>query len=140
MQQTLELDAFEQIGQQMERTARQIVRQHFSHFRTTDAWSPAVNIYQLGDRIEICVELAGVEKESIQLHAEPGLLVICGNRSSPHPPRKPGAPMHILAMEIDHGPFERRVALPQGVEIDRITTEQSNGLLWVRLPLLRRER
>ena len=41
----------------------------------------------------------------------------------------------VLAMEIDHGAFERQIKLPSTVDRTRVKAEQKNGLLWVHLPL-----
>jgi HSP20 family molecular chaperone IbpA len=38
-------------------------------------------------------------------------------------------------MEIDYGPFEREIAFPVDVEIDKAHAEQRNGLLWISLPV-----
>ena len=43
--------------------------------------------------------------------------------------------MQVLAMEIDHGSFERQIKLPSTVDRKQVTAEQKNGLLWVYLPL-----
>jgi HSP20 family molecular chaperone IbpA len=43
--------------------------------------------------------------------------------------------MRLLAMEIDYGPFEREVLLPDQVEINEAHAEQRNGLLWISLPI-----
>jgi len=62
----------------------------------------------------------------------------CGRspkRELPEPTHDEGRAVRLLAMEIDYGPFERKVALPAEVEIDQATAEQRNGLLWISLPL-----
>ena len=42
--------------------------------------------------------------------------------------------VRVVAMEIDHGRFEREVAIPPDYDLERITTEWENGLLWIFLP------
>jgi HSP20 family molecular chaperone IbpA len=41
----------------------------------------------------------------------------------------------MLALEIDHGPFERIVELPADIEPKGVTAEHREGILWIRLPL-----
>ena len=41
----------------------------------------------------------------------------------------------MIAMEIDYGPFEREVRLPDEVDVKKVHAEQKNGLLWIHLPL-----
>ena len=43
--------------------------------------------------------------------------------------------MQMIAMEIDYGPFEREIALPDQVEAKKVHAEQKNGFLWIHLPL-----
>ncbi len=98
-------------------------------------WRPAINAYRCQNCIRVCVDLAGVERSFIEIHVESHRLVIRGQRLAPEPMGKEHRPVRVLALEIDYGPFEREVTLEAEVEPDRATTEQSNGLLWILLPL-----
>ena len=113
----------------------QLVHQKFSDFCPVDTWSPAVNLYQLPGRIEVCVDLAGLAPGEIQVALEPGRLTISGDRPTPEPPRLADEPMKLIAMEIDHGQFRRVIALPESVDIRRVETRFEIGLLWIRLPV-----
>ncbi|MFA7236377.1 MAG: Hsp20/alpha crystallin family protein [Phycisphaeraceae bacterium] len=112
---------------------------HFSRYCPIEAWTPNINAYAFDDRLEVCVDLAGVERGSINVHVEPGILIISGQRQPPEAPT-PQAPdtqgqvPRILAMEIDYGPFERKLQLPEGIDTEHITADQCNGLLWIHLP------
>ena len=62
----------------------------------------------------------------------------CGSadyRQAPEPDHAANKPVQILLMEIDYGPFERELILPQEVDPERVTAEQQQGLLWVYLKL-----
>jgi HSP20 family molecular chaperone IbpA len=61
--------------------------------------------------------------------------LIRGQRQPPEPAQTDGPLMQILALEIDHGPFDREVVLPSEVEPERVQAEQRNGMLWIYLPL-----
>lgn len=113
----------------------QVVFRHCSDFCASDAWAPAVNLYRLPGRVEICIDLAGVEPNSLAVCVEPGRLVIRGHRHSPEPSRVDGEAMHIIAMEIDHGPFSRVLSLPEESELSRLQTRYDQGLLWIRVPV-----
>lgn len=120
--------------------------QSFSRFSSTEAWSPAVNIYQLADRIEIAVDLAGIEREQIDVTVEPGRLLIRGHRPAPDPQGLAGdaegsegdQPMRILTMEIDYGPFSRVIAIPEQADLSRVSSEYREGMLWITLPMRER--
>ncbi len=98
-------------------------------------WAPAVNVYRRADRFIVCVDLAGVSAGELSVQAEPRRLRICGHRAPPEP-RDPGPePLQVLAMEIDHGRFEREILLPQDIDPERTTAEQREGWLWIQLPV-----
>jgi HSP20 family protein len=99
------------------------------------AWHPAINAYRCRDGFVICVDLAGVERSEINLTVEPTRVLIRGQRPAPEPDATPGPAVQILALEIDHGPFEREVVLPAEVDPEQAQAEQRNGLLWIFLPL-----
>ncbi len=113
----------------------QLTKIHFSKFFPPHLWRPALNAYRCRDCIKICMDLAGVDREAIDIQLEPGRLVIRGQRGLPEPEDSDDQPLRILAMEIDYGQFEREVSLPSTVDEDRVTARQSNGLLWIHLPL-----
>ncbi|HHY86016.1 MAG TPA: Hsp20/alpha crystallin family protein [Verrucomicrobia bacterium] len=113
----------------------EMTRVQFSQFSPPRRWAPALNVYR-GDRcIVVCADLAGVSKDSIHLEAQPRRLHIRGRRETPEPGREICNANQVLAMEIDYGEFEREVLFPVDVDVDRVTAEQKNGLLWIYLPL-----
>jgi HSP20 family protein len=126
----------DQIEGDLGQVAIHITRVQFERFHTAPAWSPAVNVFRCGDFFFVCLELAGVERESIEVRAEPGRLTVRGQRAAPEPDCDQPV-MQVLALEIDHGRFERVLALPAEVEAAEVVAEHHNGLLWVRLPLRR---
>ena len=100
-----------------------------------DAPKPAINAYLCARCIRICVDLAGVKESEIDLRIQPGLLTVRGARELPEPDCTNDSSMQVLAMEIDHGRFEREIKLPLSVEEEQVTAEQRNGILWINLPL-----
>ena len=115
--------------------ASQRTQVHFTFLNAPGCWRPAINAYRCGDHFIICVELAGVDKSTIHVLAEPRRLTIHGKRNPPEPPCESSQPVQVLEMEIDYGPFERVIELPAEVDPNRVRAEQREGLLWVDLPL-----
>ncbi len=111
------------------------ISDHFREFCPVDSWAPAVNLYRLRQRLDVCVDLAGIESESVSVRVEADRLVIRGTRQAPEPPSRSLREMCILSMEIDHGPFCRIVSLPHQVDHVRVQIKYTRGLLWIRLPL-----
>jgi HSP20 family protein len=122
--------------------ACEFTKAHFARFRRPDpAWKPAVNLFQCQHCFRICVDLAGVEPNNIDITVEPEHLWIRGHRSPPEPSsgEDPGSAfplktVRLLAMEIDYGHFERAIALPKDADLGRITTAWDNGILWIEIP------
>jgi HSP20 family protein len=104
-------------------------------FPRSAVWQPAINAFCCDRAYCVCVDLAGVQKEEIELIVEPGFMRIRGTRTSPLPASIHGKPVRVLALEIDSGDFEREMQLPPEVDLRHITAEQENGLLWIRLPI-----
>jgi HSP20 family protein len=121
---------------QLGEVAYQLTKIHFSGFHSLSRWRPAINAYRCARCLRICVDLAGVDKDAIDLEFAPGQLTLRGRRELPEPADAEGRPMQVLAMEIDHGHFERHIHLPSSVRADGVTANQHNGLLWIHLPLL----
>lgn len=95
-------------------------------------WEPAVNAYRCDGSIQICIDLAGVNRSEIDLKIESQRLILQGTREVPEPD---DCALQTIAMEIDYGPFLRVLALPDDVDAARTRAEQRNGFLWIHLPL-----
>jgi HSP20 family protein len=100
-----------------------------------EGWTPAVNVFGCQGQIVVCVELAGVEKRSIEVNVQPHRLTVRGYREAPEPADCDGPLMQVLALEIDQGFFEREITLPVEVDPKGVRAEHRNGLLWIHLPL-----
>lgn len=107
----------------------------FAQAGKPETFAPPINAYLLADRIEVCVDLAGIEVEAMQITAQQNRLTIRGVRQTPCPARQSGDSLAVLAMEIDHGPFERVLELPKAIDPDQVSAEHVAGLLWIRMPL-----
>ena len=94
-----------------------------------------MNAYRCEKCIQVCFDLAGVEKADINLRIEPTRLLLRGTRTTPEPASSEGRPRQILAMEIDHGPFARELRLPVEVIPGKASAEQRDVLLWIKLPI-----
>ena len=101
----------------------------------TGTWEPPVNAYRCAKCICICVDLAGVEKADIEVQVEPEQISISGVRKPPEPLDAPRKPLQVMAMEIDYGPFARTIPLPVRIDVEQVTAQQEQGLLWIELPI-----
>ena len=116
-------------------------------FHPVETWTPAVNLYETAEQYLVCVDLAGVDKQKIDITVQGQQLTFRGTRVVPTlPPAEDGDGEHaaedssqqhrvrVHLMEIDHGAFSRDVELPEDVQADQINAIYRNGLLWIELP------
>jgi HSP20 family protein len=119
-----------------EDVARDLSSLHFSGFQAIQGWTPDINAYRYDDRIEIWVDLSGVEKSDIHVDVLPNQIRISGQRKRPLPTRDTSSQCRqVLTMEIESGQFGREIKLPVDIDRNRVTAKQENGLLWIILPL-----
>src|SRR5437660_1747042 len=54
------------------------------HPEPSPVWTPAMDMYETADALVILLDLAGIDAEHTQVHAEPHLLVVRGVRHERH--------------------------------------------------------
>jgi HSP20 family molecular chaperone IbpA len=132
------MDEFSNLVRQMNQlVGREMNRPSFG-FSPMDAFRPSVNLYETLDAFVVCVDLAGMDQNDIEVFLEKGTVVIRGRRQSPLPPDGSAA-VAVHLMEIDHGNFCRSVEVPASVEQEGIAANYHLGLLWISLPKRREE-
>jgi len=132
---------FGQIARQMNKIMEQAQKGYFA-FSPNETWTPNVNMYESDDGYHVCVDLAGVDKEKIDLVVHDHRLSLKGARHVPSCEEIEGDPesaagprrVRVHVMEIDHGSFCREVELPHDVQQDQIVAKYDNGVLWIHLP------
>lgn len=112
----------------------QFTRAQFTQPPAPDKWSPAVNAYRCPKGFAICVDLAGIPKDAIDIQVHARTVRIEGQREIPEPKGKDEEPVQIIAMEIDAGRFAREIVLPTEVQSDAVRAEYKDGFLWIYLP------
>jgi len=100
---------------------------HFSFSKTT--WKPQLDIYETMEKIFIVAELAGVDKDDLELEINPRALRIFGKRTA-LPPAQNGR--YRLA-EIQYGPFERVLYMRTPINTETVTARYKNGFLHVEM-------
>ena len=128
-------DQFEHMTRRRNKLTTELLEGQFGEFCPMESWLPAVNVYRLPHRVEVCVDLAGMDHRSIEVHVEPGRLMVRGFRPPPEP-HQAREGLRIVSMEIDHGPFCRIIPVPEEADVSKVHTEYSAGMLWIRLALL----
>jgi HSP20 family protein len=124
---------FGQIARHMARTAEQMQRGYFE-YSPSQCWTPNVNLYENAANYLVCVDLAGVDKEKIEVSVADGVLRFHGHREAPLPSPEGCSRCRVHLMEIDHGAFSREIELPADADALGVTARHDNGLLWIVVP------
>ena len=90
---------------------------------------PAINIYGGRDGIAVLVELPGVDREDLEVHAHADTLTVRGTRRAA---AEKSEAFH--RRERRSGSFTRTVQLPFRVDPERIEAHFENGVLRLSLP------
>lgn len=93
-------------------------------------WKPLTDVYETDDAVVIVVDIAGITINDVKLTLLQNILTIHGIRRE----RPAGEKRHYHKMEIDFGPFERRIELPAWIDPDRAEIRYFQGFLEIRLP------
>lgn len=97
-------------------------------FVASPKWKPPTDVYETDDALVVHMDIAGMRSEDFQVELADGVLIIGGERKARHE----GKP-HYHAMEVQVGPFERRLRLPVPVDPESIRANYEQGFLEVRL-------
>jgi HSP20 family protein len=79
--------------------------------------------------IHVVVELPGVDPASLNVVAADRMLVVAGER------QRPTISGRYHQLEIEYGPFQRRIPLDEAVDTDAATARYEKGMLTVELPI-----
>lgn len=90
-------------------------------------WRPATDVYETEEEFVVQMELAGLDPSRIQVDIDGQTLVVRGvRRESADPGRR-----HFHTMEINVGPFVRRVPVIDGVDLDSAMARYRGGFLFI---------
>jgi HSP20 family protein len=86
--------------------------------------------------VTVVVDLAGIDTDGVEVVVTERTVVISGERRRPALSRR----VSYRQMEIEYGPFQRRVSLAEDVEPEGAEAAYERGLLTVVLPLAQKSR
>ncbi|MBC7406221.1 MAG: Hsp20/alpha crystallin family protein [Candidatus Parcubacteria bacterium] len=108
-------------------------------FDSNSSWMPeavpqlTVDMYYRGDFIYIVSTVAGVQASDLDIAVESGVLFIKGVRRKPYKDSE----VNTELSECFWGEFMRELPLPDNVNVDTIEANLNNGILIVKIPVLK---
>ena len=125
---------FDQLDSTFEKTVEDLFRTINPMFTIAEQkWKPQMDMYETPDEIIIMGEIAGVNKEDLELEISGKAVRVQGNRNQF--PRIDNAKYRLA--EIQYGKFERVLYLPSPIDPEVVSASYTNGFLQVRLAKLK---
>ena len=100
-----------------------------SLFTDRDTFMPAVDVRETNDKITVDAELPGLDPKDVTIRVEGDWLLISGERRLENEEKN----KNYHRMERSYGRFERQLALPQGVDPEKVDATYRNGLLTIEI-------
>ena len=98
--------------------------------------SPAIDVYERDESIEIVVDVPGVDSSAVRILAKGDLLLIVGEKSV----ERPRTELSFHLVERDFGRFARTVRTTRACDTSRAQARLVNGELHVSLPKIAERR
>ena len=122
---------------QLDRTVEGVFRSTSPMISLTQRiWTPQMDIFETPDTIVIRAEIAGVDKENLEVEISSKAIKIFGSRTEP--PCSDNATYRLA--EIQYGKFERILYLPTPIDTDTVSTTYTNGFLEIILTKLPKDK
>ncbi|MBW1992589.1 MAG: Hsp20/alpha crystallin family protein [Deltaproteobacteria bacterium] len=95
-----------------------------------EAWVPAIDVSESGDKVTIKAEIPGIEAKDIEISMAGDTLTIKGEKKAEK--EEKGESFHLV--ERSYGAFSRSIRLPAAVDADKIEATYKNGVLTITCP------
>ena len=110
----------------------------FSGWSTNDSsgvtadWVPSVDINEFDDKLQLFVDVPGVDPKDVEITLEAGVLTITGERFA----QAEKADENVVSRRAERGTgrFYRRFILPETVDADKVKATDRHGVLEIMIP------
>jgi HSP20 family protein len=116
----------------MERTFDRFFTEPFElawYGRNGKEWFPKLDVLEQEDAVTVCLELAGVSPENVDVSIRDNVLTISGHKDFAI--QDEGKDFYICEREF--GSFRRVIELPPGCDAEHITASQANGVVTIKI-------
>ncbi len=118
------------LQERLDKMYRDIERTRREEDFVSSAWTPPVDIFEMGEKFILKLEIPEVDKESIDIKINENELTIKGERKL-----EPGIePDSYHRMERGYGTFTRSFSLTKTIDSAKIKAAIKDGILRIELP------
>ena len=89
--------------------------------------APPVDVYENRDEFLLIADMPSVNKDDLRIHLDKGQLTIEASRAATN-----GGT--VLASEIRAVDYRRAFSVPQGIDVEKVSADLTDGVLQVHLP------
>jgi HSP20 family protein len=95
--------------------------------------SPRVDVHETGDGLELTAELAGVDRNDIDIRVDDDVITVRGEKRN----ERRDAKAHVV--ERSFGSFERSIQLPFSPDAEKVQAHFDNGVLTIAVPRVQQQ-
>ena len=120
----------ETLRQEMERVFDRFFEPRWDELEAVGAWAPKLDFSETKDAFVVKAEVPGVEQKDISVSIQDQMLTIKGEKHK----EKEEKDEKYHRVERSWGAFARTIALPAGVDTEKVNATFKDGVLSVKLP------
>ncbi len=120
----------ETLRQEMERVFDRFFEPRWDELEAVGAWAPKLDFSETKDAFVVKAEVPGVEQKDISVSIQDQMLTIKGEKHK----EKEEKDEKYHRVERSWGAFARTIALPAGVDTEKVNATFKDGVLTVKLP------
>jgi HSP20 family protein len=118
------------LREEMERVFDRFFEPRWEEFEAIDAWAPKVDFSETKDAFMVKAEIPGVEQKDVSVSLENQMLTIRGEKHK----EKEEKDEKYHRVERSWGGFTRTIALPAGLDTEKVDAAFKDGVLTIKLP------
>lgn len=92
--------------------------------------SPSMDVVEDKDHFKVQLEMPGMDEKDIKVSFDDNVLTISGEKSV----SQKNENKKYISREISYGKYERSIALPKTIDVDKAKATFKKGMLWIELP------
>jgi HSP20 family protein len=94
-------------------------------------WTPAIDLVRDEDKLVLRADMPGITPEDVKIEVRDDIITVSGQ----HEEKKEEKDENYVRRERRFGSFSRSIALPGGVDPDRIEATSKDGVVEITIPL-----